>query len=108
VRAAGSRRAGLDNLHDTLRRLLAEQHTIFEAVWQRLTLPQRAALRAVVLQGGRAMLSSDARARHRLATKSTTQRSLSSLMNQEIVVKEDSQYVVFDSLLREWVARKTF
>ena len=29
--------------------LLAEQETIFEAVWQRLTLAQRATLRAVVL-----------------------------------------------------------
>ena len=36
----------------TLARLLAEQETLFEAIWQRLTLPQRATLRAVVLQGG--------------------------------------------------------
>jgi hypothetical protein len=108
VRAAGSRKAGLDNLHGTLSRLLAEQEMIFEAIWQRLTLAQRAALRAVVLQGGRALLSSDTTARHRLATPSTTQRALSSLMNQEIVIREDTQYVVVDSLLREWVARKTF
>jgi len=108
VRAAGGRKAGLDDLHATLTRLLGEQDTIFEAIWQRLTLAQRAALRAVVMQGGRALLSGDTTTRHRLATPSTTQRALSSLMKQELVLKEDSQYVVVDSLLREWVARKTF
>jgi hypothetical protein len=108
VRAAGGRRAGLDHLHATLGRLLAEQDTIFEAIWQRLTLAQRAALRAVVLQGGRELLSGDTRARHRLAGPSTIQKSLGALMKQELVLKEDGQYVVVDSLLREWVARKTF
>jgi hypothetical protein len=108
VRAAGGRRVGLDHLHATLGRLLAEQDTIFEAIWQRLTLAQRAALRAVVLQGGRELLSGDARTRHRLAGPSSIQRSLAALMKQELVLKEDTQYVVVDSLLREWVARKTF
>src|SRR6185295_11714984 len=50
VRAADGRKAGLDHLHATLSRLLAEQDTLFEAIWQRLTLAQRGALRAVVLQ----------------------------------------------------------
>src|SRR5437867_5873413 len=50
VRARGRRRATLDDLHDALKRLLAEQQTIFESVWQRLTLAQRAVLRAVVLE----------------------------------------------------------
>ena len=50
VRAAGRRRATLDDLHQALLRLLAEQQTMFEALWQRFTLPQRAVLRAVVLQ----------------------------------------------------------
>lgn len=108
VRAAGGRRAGLEDLHRTLGRLLAEQDTMFEAVWQQLTLPQRAALRAVVLQGGRELLSADTRARHRLGGPSTIQRSLAALMKQELVLKEGAQYVVVDSLLREWVARKTF
>jgi hypothetical protein len=108
VRAAGGRRAGLDDLHRTLGRLLGEQDTLFETIWQQLTLPQRSALRAVVLQGGRELLSADTRARHRLGGPSTIQRSLAALMKQELVLKEGPQYVVVDSLLREWVARKTF
>src|SRR5207248_2941164 len=48
VRASAKRRATLDDLHQALRRLLAEQQMLFEAAWQRLTLPQRSVLRAVV------------------------------------------------------------
>jgi hypothetical protein len=108
VRARGGRRVGLEDLHRTLARLLGEQDPMFEAVWQRLTLAQRAALRAVVLQGGRELMSADTRARHRLAAPSSLQRSLAALVDQELVLKDGTHYVVVDSLLREWVARKTF
>jgi hypothetical protein len=108
VRADGGRRAGLEHLHATLARLLAEQDTMFEAMWQRLTLPQRATLRAAVLQDGRELLSADARARHRLGGASTVQASLSALVRQDVLLKEEQRYVVVDSLLREWVARKTY
>jgi uncharacterized protein len=108
VRNAGGRRATLDNLHATLARLLAEQETIFEAVWQRLTLAQRAVLRAVVLQDGRELLSADSRARHRLGGPSSVQTSLTALAKQDLLLREGARYVVVDSLLREWVARRTF
>ena len=108
VRATGARKVTLDDLHATLARLLAEQDTMFEAVWQRLTLAQRAALRAVVLQNGRELLSSDTRARHRLGGASSVQASLAALTKQDLMLKEDQGYVVVDSLLREWVARKTY
>ncbi len=107
VRTNGTRRAGLDHLHATLARLLAEQETIFEAIWQRLTLAQRAVLRAVVFQSGRELLSADTRTRHRLGGASSIQASLVALMKQDVLLKEDGRYVVVDSLLREWVARKT-
>jgi hypothetical protein len=108
VRAAAGKRASLDHLHATLTRLLAEQQTVFEALWQRLTLAQRAVLRAVVLQGGRELLSADTRARHRLGVASSTPAGLGALVKQDVVMKEGPRYVVVDSLFREWVARKTF
>jgi hypothetical protein len=108
VKAAGGRKAGLEQLHSTLTRLLAEQDTLFEAVWQRLTLAQRAVIRAVVLQGGRELLSADVRSRHRLGGPSSIQASLAALMKQDLLLKEGQQYVVVDSLLREWIARKTY
>jgi hypothetical protein len=108
VRAAGGRRAGLEHLHATLGRLLSEQETMFEAVWQRLTLAQRAVLRAVVLQDGRELLSAEARRRHRLGGASSIQASLAALIKQDLLAKEGTRYVVVDSLLREWVARRTY
>ena len=55
------RRVGLDDVHSTLRRLLAEQEVFFETIWQRLTLAQRAVLRAVVIERGAAILGGDVR-----------------------------------------------
>jgi hypothetical protein len=108
---AGVRRkaVGLDDLHSTLHRLLAEQDTLFEAVWQRLTLAQRATLRAVVLEHGVEVLGADVRARHRLGGPSSVQASLAALVRDDVIAREDDgRYVVVDSLMREWVARKTF
>jgi hypothetical protein len=108
VRTRSGRKVTLEDLHGTLGRLLSEQETIFEALWQRLTLHQRATLRAVVLQGGRELHSAEARARHRLGGASSIQKSLVALTVQDVLVKEGPRYHVVDSLLREWVARRTF
>jgi uncharacterized protein len=108
AKAAGRKTVNLDDLHGTLTRLLGEHETLFEGLWQRLTLAQRAALRATVLQDGRELLSSETRTRHRLTGASTVQASLAALMREDIVTKEGPRYVVVDSLLREWVARRTF
>ncbi len=108
VRAAGRKSAGLEDLHLTLSRLLNQHHTVFEESWQRLTLAQRAVLRAIVLEGGRELLSADVRSRHRLPGASSVQSALAALVRQDIVMKEQGRYVVNDSLYREWMARRTF
>jgi len=108
VRAEGSRRVALDQLHATLRRLLNEHDAIFEAMWQRLTVPQRGALRATVLEEGRELLSADVRTRHRLTGPSSVQASLAALVRDEVLAREGGRYIVVDSLLREWVARRTY
>jgi hypothetical protein len=108
VRAAGRRRATLDDLHQALRRLLVEQHMMFEAAWQRLTSPQRSVLRAVVVEEGRGLLSGEVRQRHRLGGASSVQYALTSLLRDDVISREGDRYTVVDSLLREWVARRTF
>jgi uncharacterized protein len=108
ARADGVKRVGLEHLHGTLRRLLAEQAVFFEATWQRLTLAQRAALRALVLEDGVGLLASDARARHRLGGASSVQAALGALQRQDVVTREGDRWVVVDSLMREWIARRTF
>jgi len=108
VRGRNRRRATLDDLHQALKRLLVEQQTMFEAIWQRLTLPQRAVLRAVVLEEGTELLSAEVRTRHRLGGASTVQAALAALVRDDVVAREENGYVVIDSLLREWVARRTY
>jgi hypothetical protein len=108
ARVAARRRATLDDLHQALRRLLAEHQTLFEAMWQRLTLSQRAVLRAVVVEEGQELLATDVRVRHRLGGPSTVQAALSALVRDDVIARDDRRYVVVDSLLREWVARRTY
>src|SRR3954454_8718428 len=108
VRSERRKTAGLDDLHGTLRRLLGEHETLFESMWQRLTLAQRGALRAAVLEEGRELLSADVRARYRLSGTSTVQASLGALRRDDVIAREDDRYAVVDSLFREWVARRTF
>jgi len=109
VHAAGRRKATVEDVHATLHRLLAEQGVFFESLWQRLTLAQRAALRAVVLEEGRELLAADTRLRHRLGGASSVQASLAALQRADLVLRDDQgRYVVLDSLLREWVARRTY
>jgi uncharacterized protein len=108
VKAGGGRTADLEDLHETLKRLLGEHETLFESTWQRLTLAQRGALRAAVLEDGRELLSADVRTRHRLSGTSTVQASLGALVREDILTREDGRYVVVDSLLREWIARRTY
>ena len=109
VRAAGRRTATVEDLHGTLTRLLREQGPLFEDAWQRLTLAQRGVLRAVVLEDGQELLGAEVRSRHRLATASSVQSSLASLIKADFITRQESKrYAVVDSLFREWVARRTY
>jgi uncharacterized protein len=108
ARSEGRRTADLDDLHGTLKRLLGEHQTLFEGMWQRLTLAQRGALRATVLEDGRELLSADVRSRYRLSGTSTVQASLAALLREDVIAREGDRYVVVDSLFREWIARRTF
>jgi hypothetical protein len=108
VRLTRRKSVGLDDLHHTLGRLLGEHQMVFEESWQRLTLAQRGVLRAVVLENGRELLSSDVRIRHRLPGASSVQAALAALVKQDVIQKDAAHYVVTDSLYREWVARKTY
>jgi hypothetical protein len=109
VSASRRRSIGAEDLHATLHRLLSEQETFFEAVWQRLTLAQRGVLRAVVFEHGVEILGADTRARHRLGGASSVQAALSALQRDDIIAREDGgRYTVIDSLTREWVARTTY
>jgi hypothetical protein len=108
VRASGRKTATLEDLHTTLTRMLRQQGLVYEEQWQRLTLAQRAVLRALVLEQGRELLSASVRQRHRLSGASSVQSSLAALVREDIVMRDGPRYLLTDSLYREWIARRTF
>ena len=59
-------------------------------------------------QDGRELLGAETRARYRLSGASTVQASLAALVREDVLAREGDRYLVVDSLLREWVARRTF
>ena len=101
-------RVGLEDLHETLKRLLGEHDgDLRERPGSGSRWRSARALRAAVLEEGRELLSADVRARYRLGGASTVQASLTALVREDILAREGARYVVVDSLLREWVARHT-
>src|SRR5262249_45233320 len=76
---------------------------MFEAIWQRLTLAQRAVLRAVVIQGGREVLSADVRTRHRLGGTSKIQSAISALVRDGVISREGGREVVVYAFVVEGV-----
>jgi hypothetical protein len=62
-----------------------------------------------VLEHGVEILSADVRARYRLGGPSSVQTSLAALVRDDLIARDDAgHYAVVDSLMREWVARKTY
>ena len=61
-----------------------------------------------MLAEGRELLSADLRTRYRLGGASSVQTALQALAREDLVAREGDRYVVVDSLMREWIARKTF
>jgi hypothetical protein len=109
VAVARRRRVDLDDVHATLHRMLAEQDVFFDAVWQRLPLSQRAALRAIVLEHGASIFGADVRSRYRLGVASSVQAAIAGLQRLDLIARDDDgRYVAVDSLMREWVARRTY
>ena len=102
------RRATLEDLHQALRRLLTEQQMMFEAT---LAAPDAGAARACCARScskkdASSCRPTSARAIAWAAVDASRPRS-AALVRDDVVAREGERYVVVDSLLREWVARRT-
>ena len=103
------KRATLDDLHDALHRLLAEQQMMFEGVWQRLTL--RAARRAARGRARRRARAAVGRRAHAPPARRPLDRAggaRGARARRSRRARRRRATSVVDSLLREWVARRTF
>ena len=108
--AHGGSASSVEDLHATLHRLLTEQDTLFEAVWQRLTLAQRSthARRRARARRRPPRRRDPRRGTASAAPRASRPRSPPFSAKISIVREDDGHYAVVDSLMREWVARKTY
>jgi hypothetical protein len=66
-------------------------------------------MRTVVIEQGRELLGAETRERYRLGAASSVQAALAALLRLDLIARvDDGPYVAVDSLMREWIARRTF
>lgn len=97
---------GAEQVARALVRVLQQEDAAYTQIWNSLKLQQKRALKATVLEDGRALLSSDVSRRYKVPTGSM-QKALAAL-DERGVVREDSvagaiRYVLEDPLLGRWL-----
>ena len=100
------RRLSVAAVDTALTRVLRQEDAAYTQVWNSLTLQQKRALKAVLLESGRALLSAAVTARYRIPTPSM-QRALGALDARGIVREEQDagaiRYRLEDPMLGHWL-----
>lgn len=96
----------VDHVERALVRVLQQEDAAYTQIWNSLKLQQKRALKAAIVEDGRALLSSDVSRRHRVPTGSM-QKALAAL-DERGIVREESvagavRYVLEDPLLGRWL-----
>jgi hypothetical protein len=97
-----------DLVDRALDRVLDAESARFVALWDRLRLPQRAALAAVAAEPGVGVYGAAYRRRHRLGEPSSVERSVSRLAALGVIEADpavEGAYRVVDTFLPAWLRR---
>jgi hypothetical protein len=104
--ATGAMRLDTEQVERALVRVLQQEDAAYTQIWNSLKLQQKRALKAAVLEDGRALLSSDVSRRYKVPTGSM-QKALAALDERGIVREESAagaiRYVLEDPLLGRWL-----
>jgi hypothetical protein len=85
--------------------LLASEHNHFARIWDDATPTEKLVLAALANEPGR-IFSADYRRRHGLPPATNVQRSISSLVRQELAGKNaEGRYQILEPFLADWVRR---
>ncbi|MBQ0060671.1 MAG: hypothetical protein KBT15_02705 [Bacteroidales bacterium] len=96
--------ADVDN---ALERVLEEKTETFQDTMARLTLKQRQLLIALSKEGNDVRPTSGAFIKkYKLSTASSIQRSLSSLLDKDIISAEQGKYYIYDYFFQFWLQRE--
>lgn len=87
-----------------LRQLINQQSQNFHLEWSRMILSKRRLLKAIAICGGDRVLSKDFLKKNELEYPSSAHRTLSALMKDGYLDREESgRYYITDLLLLEWI-----
>ncbi|MGB9613072.1 MAG: AAA family ATPase [Candidatus Margulisiibacteriota bacterium] len=91
------------DLEIVINQLVGQFSPTFHQEWSRLILSKRQLLQAIALSGGKNILSKDYLERNKLGLPSAARRTLTSLVDEGYLDKEENEYFFNDLLFREWI-----
>jgi uncharacterized protein len=97
--------AGEGELAQALGRVLHSENAHFQYVWDRASRAQRVVLEALARDPGQPPFATAYRRAHNLPAASTVQRSLDTMVQEELVERAGAGYRIAEPFLAEWIAR---
>jgi hypothetical protein len=95
-------------IQDALTTVLEKEAPAFSAIWESLTANQQRFLKALAVEhAGAKLYSAEFLQKHELGLASSAQRVLRSLVDKDIVDRQNGTYFITDRFLRLWVQRLT-
>ncbi len=90
---------------DKIERSIIEKSSLeYSMLWETLSINQKKTLKLILLNDGANLFSADALASVNLKTGSLVTKALSSLVNKEIIVK-DEKYMIQDVVFKKWLKK---
>lgn len=95
---------GITEVDTAIRNAVDEKEDTFQDMMSKLTVRQKALLKALALSDPDVKLTSSSFIkRYHLSSASAVQRILSSLTEKDILTKENDKYLIYDHFLRLWL-----
>ncbi len=91
-----------DTLERIERSMIQQKHLEYQMLWDHLTLNQKKTLKLVLVQGGEKLFSAEALMAGGIKTASMVTRCLKSLMDQELIIK-NQKYRIQDICFKRWL-----
>ncbi len=99
-------KVGPAELEQGLRLLLDRESYAYSTLWDSLALNQRRLLQGLALeQNGVRVFSADFVSRYGLGSPSSAQRAAQSLLNKDLIDRDQGTFLITDRFFRLWVAR---
>jgi len=96
----------LSEIEPILNQIITENTPVFLSIWDDLSLVQRRLLEAIVHAGSKEFLTEESIKKYDLANISIAQTALKSLMEKQILDRENDVYWFTDVFFKEWIRRK--